>query len=397
MSESNRGSDRQVEIFMEGMADITPDVPPSFEELEEAALEVMNEKAYGYVAGGAGGERTIGHNRDAFAGWRLWPRMLRDFSERDLSVELFGTEFSVPVLLAPIGVQSIIHEEGELGTARAAANLDVPLVASSAASHTMEAMADELGDTPGWFQLYWSSNDDVAKSFVRRAEEAGYEALVVTLDNNILGWRERDISDAYLPFLDGEGVANYFADGAFRDLCDSPPEENELSAIRTFIDIFGDASLTFDDLEWLCEFADIPVVVKGVLHPQDAVECVDRGAEGVIVSNHGGRQVDNAVPAIDALPHVIEALDGEDVPVLFDSGIRRGADALIALALGADAVQLGRPYAYGLAVDGQDGVEAVVKNFLADLDLTLGLIGYDDVTDVDREAVIRADELQDGP
>lgn len=392
MSERNRGSDRQVEIYMEGLADITPEIPPSFEELQEAAFEAMDEKAYGYVAGGAGGERTIGNNRRSFAKWRLWPRMLRDFSERDLSVELFGTEFSTPVLLAPIGVQSIIHEEGELGSARAASELDVPYVASSAASHTMEDIADELGETPGWFQLYWSSSDEVAKSFVRRAEDAGYEALVVTLDNNILGWRERDIREAYLPFLDGEGVANYFTDEAFRELCETPPEENELAAIRTFIDIFGDPSLTFDDLEWLCEFADIPVVVKGVLHPDDATECIERGAEGVIVSNHGGRQVDNAVAALDALPHIVSAVD-EEVPVVFDSGIRRGADALIALALGADAVQLGRPYAYGLAIDGQSGVEAVVKNFLADLDLTLGLVGYDRVTDLDRGAIVRQSEL----
>jgi isopentenyl diphosphate isomerase/L-lactate dehydrogenase-like FMN-dependent dehydrogenase len=392
MSESNRGSDRQVEVYMEGLADITPDVPPSFEELEQAALEAMDGAAHGYVAGGAGGERTIGHNREAFAKWRLWPRILRDFSERDLSTELFGTEFSVPALLAPIGVQSIIHEDGELGTARAAEGLDVPLAVSSAASHTMEDVAEELGETPGWFQLYWPSDDDVARSFVRRAEEAGYGALVVTLDNNVLGWRERDIADAYLPFLDGEGVANYFSDPAFRDLLEEPPEEAELQAIRTFIDVFGDPSLTFEDLEWLCEFTDLPVVVKGVLHPDDATECVARGADGVVVSNHGGRQVDNAVPALEALPHVVSALE-DDVTVLFDSGVRRGADALVALALGADAVGFGRPYAYGLAIDGEDGVEAVLKNFLADLDLTLGLIGYDDVEDVDREAVVRADEL----
>ena len=393
MSEgSERGSQRQVEVYMEGMVDITPDVPPSFEALEEAALEAMDEKAYGYVAGGAGGERTVGHNRDAFSKWRLWPRILRDFSERDLSTELLGTELSVPVLLAPIGVQSIIHDDGELGTARAASSLDVPMVVSSAASHTMEEIADELGDTPKWFQLYWSSSDAVAKSFVRRAEAAGYDALVVTLDNNVLGWRERDIRDGYLPFLDGEGVANYFADEAFRGLCDAPPEENELGAIRTFIDVFGDPSLTFDDLEWLCEFSEIPVVVKGVLHPDDARECVERGADGVLVSNHGGRQVDNAIAALDALSLVADAV-GDEVPVLFDSGVRRGSDALVALALGADAVGFGRPYAYGLAVDGAAGVEAVVKNFLADLDLTLGLVGYDDVTAVDGDAVVRADEL----
>ena len=392
MSEPNRGTDRLVEVFMEGMAGVTPDVPPSFEELEAAALEAMDERAYDYVAGGAGGERTVDHNRDAFARWHLWPRVLRDFAERDLSTELLGTELSVPVLLAPIGVQSIVHEEGELGTARAAAARDVPMVVSSAASHTMETVAYELGGTPGWFQLYWSSNDDVAKSFVRRAEAAGYEALVVTVDNNALGWRERDVAGGYLPFLDGEGVANYFADEAFRDLLDEPPEEAELQAIRTFVEVFGDPSLTFDDLEWLCEFAEIPVVVKGVLHPADAREAVERGADGVGVSNHGGRQVDNAVSALEALPKVASAVP-DGVPVVFDSGVRRGADAIVALALGADAVALGRPYAYGLAVDGGNGVEAVLENFLADLDLTLGLVGYDDVDAVDRGAVVRADEL----
>jgi len=392
MSEPDRGSDRLVEVFTEGMAGVTPDVPPSFEELEAAALEAMDERAYGYVAGGAGGERTIEHNREAFADWHLWPRVLRDFAERDLSTELLGTDLSVPVLLAPIGVQSVIHEAGELGTARAAASQDVPMVVSSAASHTLEAVAEELGSTPGWFQLYWSSSDDVARSFVRRAEAAGYEALVVTVDNNALGWRERDIGDGYLPFLDGEGVANYFADEAFRDLLDEPPEEAELQAIRTFIDVFGDPSLTFDDLEWLCEFADLPVVVKGVLHPEDACEAVERGADAVVVSNHGGRQVDNAVPALDALPRVVSSLP-DDVPVVFDSGVRRGSDALVAMALGADAVGLGRPYAYGLAVDGGDGVEAVLKNFLADLDLTLGLVGYDDVEALDTEAIVRTDEL----
>jgi isopentenyl-diphosphate delta-isomerase len=392
MSEPDRGSDRLVEVFTEGMAGVTPDVPPSFEELEAAALEAMDERAYGYVAGGAGGERTIEHNREAFADWHLWPRVLRDFAERDLSTELLGTDLSVPVLLAPIGVQSVIHEAGELGTARAAASQDVPMVVSSATSHTLEAVAEELGSTPGWFQLYWSSNDDVARSFVRRAEAAGYEALVVTVDNNALGWRERDVGDGYLPFLDGEGIANYFADEAFRDLLDEPPEEAELQAIRTFIDVFCDPSLTFDDLEWLCEFADLPVVVKGVLHPEDACEAVERGADAVVVSNHGGRQVDNAVPALDALPRVVSSLP-DDVPVVFDSGVRRGSDALVAMALGADAVGLGRPYAYGLAVDGGDGVEAVLKNFLADLDLTLGLVGYDDVEALDAEAIVRADEL----
>ncbi len=389
---SDRGRDRLVEVFTEGMAGVTPDVPPSYEELEAAALSAMDERAYDYVAGGAGGERTVAGNRDAFAEWRLWPRVLRDVAERDLSVELLGTELSVPVLLAPVGVQSVVHEAGELGTARAAAAQDVPMVVSSAASHTLEDVAAELGSTPAWFQLYSASDEAVTRSFLERAERAGYDALVVTVDNDILGWRERDVAGGYLPFLDGEGVANYFADEAFRDRLEEPPETAELAAIREFIDVFGDPSMTFDDLERLCAATGLPVVVKGIVHPDDAREAVDRGADGVVVSTHGGRQVDNAVPALSALPRVVGALP-DDVPVVFDSGVRGGADALVALALGADAVGLGRPYVYGLAVDGADGVEAVLKNVLAELDLTLALTGYDDVAAVGREAVVRADEM----
>jgi len=318
--------------------------------------------------------------------------MLRDVAERDLSVELFGRELPVPVLLAPIGVQSILHEEGELASARAAADLGVPFVSSSAASETMEDVADELGDATGWFQLYWSTDRDVTASFLQRAEDAGYEAVVVTVDTPMMGWRERDVENAYLPFLDQEGVANYFADPAFRDSLDAPPEEDPNAAVWQFTEIFGDPSLTWDDLDWLREQTDLPIVLKGVLRPDDAREALDRGVDGVVVSNHGGRQVDGAIAALSALPRVVDAV-GDRAPVLFDSGIRRGADAFRAIALGADAVLLGRPYAYGLAVDGEDGVREVLKNFLADLDLTLGLSGYAAVADVDRDAVVDADEL----
>ncbi|WP_440006019.1 lactate 2-monooxygenase [Halomicrococcus sp. SG-WS-1] len=382
------GPDRQNEVYAAGMlADQTPDLPASPGELADLAREALSPEAYAYLAGGAGDESTARENRRAFDRWRIVPRMLRDVAERDLSVELFDSELPVPVLLAPIGVQSIVHEEGELATARAAADLDVPVVLSSASSETMEDVAGELGDTTAWFQLYWSADRDVTASFLRRAEEAGYEAVVVTVDTPMMGWRERDVDRAYLPFLDGEGVANYFSDPAFRDALDAPPEEDETAAVWHFTEIFGDPSLTWDDLDWLREQTDLPVVLKGILHPADAREALDRGVDGVVVSNHGGRQVDGAIGALEALPGVVDAVDGR-VPVLFDSGVRRGADAFRAIALGADAVLLGRPYAYGLAVDGENGVRSVLANFLADLDLTLALSGYDAVADVDRSAVV---------
>ncbi|RBI64217.1 alpha-hydroxy-acid oxidizing protein [halophilic archaeon] len=386
------GPDRQNEVYAAGMlADQTPDLPASPGELADLAREALSPEAYAYLAGSAGDESTARENRRAFDRWRIVPRMLRDVAERDLSVELFDSELPVPVLLAPIGVQSIVHEEGELATARAAADLDVPVVLSSASSETMEDVADELGDATAWFQLYWSADRDVTASFLRRAEEAGYEAVVVTVDTPMMGWRERDVDRAYLPFLDGEGVANYFSDPAFRDALDAPPEEDETAAVWHFTEIFGDPSLTWDDLDWLREQTDLPVVLKGILHPGDAREALDRGVDGIVVSNHGGRQVDGAIGVLEALPDVVDAVDGR-VPVLFDSGVRRGADAFRAIALGADAVLLGRPYAYGLAVDGANGVRSVLANFLADLDLTLALSGYDAVADVDRSAVVDARE-----
>ncbi len=389
----NPGNLRQREVYLEGkLMGATPELPVSFEALEEAALEALDDEAYGYVAGGAGGEGTVWENQRAFDRWRIVPRMMRDVETRDLSVEVLGLDLPAPMLLAPIGVQSILHEEGEVATAEAAQRVGLPFVLSSASSFTLEAVAEAAPDVTKLFQLYWSSDRDVAASFVQRAEEAGYEALVVTVDTPMMGWRERDIQDAYLPFLDGEGIANYLTDPAFRELLDADPDEDELGAIRTFIEIFGDPSLTWEDLEWLRDQTELPLVVKGLLHPDDAREAVDRGADGVVVSNHGGRQVDGAIGALSALPGIVDAI-GDDAAVLFDSGIRRGADVVRAVALGADAVLFGRPYAYGLALDGADGVEAVSKNLLADVDLTLGLAGHTTFDTVDRSVLVDRHEL----
>jgi lactate 2-monooxygenase len=381
------GEHRQQNVYSSGMlADDPPEHPVQYEELEREALEAMSDEAAAYVAGGAGTENTVTENRRAFEDWRIVPRMLRDVSERDLRVSPFDREFAVPVMLAPLGVLSIVHDEGELAVARAAADRDVPMCLSSASSYTMEEVADELGDTPKWFQLYWSADPAIARSFIDRAEAADYDGIVVTLDTPLLGWRERDIEQGYLPFLDGEGVANYFTDPAFRDRLDAPPEENEGAAVMEFIDIFGDPSLTWEDLADLREQTDLPLIVKGILHPDDAERAVECGADGVIVSNHGGRQVDGAIGTLTALPSVVEAVG--DVPVLFDSGIRGGADVVKAIALGADSVLLGRPYAYGLALDGEAGVKSVLKNFLADLDLTLALTGHTSFDDLDRSVLV---------
>ncbi|WP_312911593.1 alpha-hydroxy-acid oxidizing protein [Natronosalvus caseinilyticus] len=389
------GRERLTEIYTQGMlAGQPPSLPPSYEALEAAAEAELEPEAFGYVAGSAGAERTKAANRTAFEQWRIVPRMLRDVATRDLSVDLFGETYPAPVALAPIGVQSILHEEAELGSARAAAGLGLPFVQSTAASETLEDVADAVGDSPAWFQLYWSSDRDVTESFVSRAADAGYEALVVTVDTPIISWRERDVEQAYLPFLDGEGVANYFSDPTFRDLLADPPEENPDAAVMKFVDVFGDASLTWDDLQWLAGLTDLPILVKGIVHPDDAILAFESGADGVIVSNHGGRQVDNALPAIEALPRVVDRLADSgygDAPVLFDSGIRRGADAVMALALGAEMVLLGRPYVYGLAIDGEDGVREVCRNFLADLDLTLGLAGHASVAELERSSIVPAD------
>jgi isopentenyl diphosphate isomerase/L-lactate dehydrogenase-like FMN-dependent dehydrogenase len=266
------------------------------------------------------------------------------------------------------------------------------MVLSNAASTTMEDVAAELGDTPRWFQLYWPTNNDVAASFVARAKDAGYSAIVLTVDTRILAWRPRDLSRAYLPFLKGEGVANYFQDPVFRATLDQPPEDDPQAAVGLWASMFSNPGLSWDDLAFLQAHTDLPILLKGVVHPDDARRAVDAGVDGLIVSNHGGRQVDGAIAAIEALPEVVEAVP-EDFPVLFDSGIRTGADMVKAIALGARAVLVGRPYVWGLGLGGQNGVEQVLRSLLADFDLTLALSGYTKPSELGQEALRRTDAL----
>ncbi|WP_255197983.1 lactate 2-monooxygenase [Halorarius litoreus] len=374
------------EVYRKGMFEgETPDFPVSYADLREQAFERMDENAKAYVHGGAGTEETFERNKD-FSAWRIVPRMLKGVADRDLTVDLYGRTHEYPLMITPLGVQTLLHEEGELATARACAEMDVPFILSSLSSTPMEDVAEALGDVPKWFQFYWSTDRDVAESFLDRAEEAGYDAIVFTVDAPTLGWRERLLERGYYPFLEGEGVANYFSDPAFREKLDAPPEEDPQAAVDLFLEIFGDASLTWDDLAFLQERTDLPVIVKGILHPGDARLAIDHGADGVGVSTHGGRQVDGSITAFEALPDVADEVDGE-VPVFFDSGVRNGSNAFKALALGADTVLLGRPFAYGLAHSGQSGVENVLRNTISQIDLTMGLAGIDDVEAIGRDAV----------
>lgn len=383
------GMERQLEIYRKGLFGTPETFPLTYEALEAAAKAVLKPEAYDYVAGSAGTEATAHANRRAFERWQLVPRMLRDTAQRDLSVELLGHRYPTPIMVAPVGVQGIIHEEGELAVARACASLGVPMILSTVSSYPLEQVAEVMGDAPRWFQLYWSRNHEVAASFVRRAEKAGYQAIVVTLDAHTLGWRPRDLTHGYLPFMHAQGLANYFTDPVFRSMLASPPEEDPGSAVMLFAQIFGNPSLTWDDLAFLRQQVNLPILLKGILHPDDAVEALRYGVDGIIVSNHGGRQVDGSIPALEALPYIVEVVKGR-VPVLFDSGIRTGADAIKALALGADAVLLGRPIMWALAIGGEEGVRTYLRNFIAEFDLTLSLCGVRSIAELDDSLLFSA-------
>ena len=373
----------QNDVYLKGLLGEPPTLPFDWRAVQAAAEQVMTPGAVGYVSGGAGAEDTMRANREAFDRWRILPRMLRGIpAERDLQTELLGTQMPAPVLLAPVGVLSIVHAEAERAVARAAAAVGLPMVLSTASATAMEEVQTELAGSPAWYQLYWPSDQSVAESLVHRAEKAGYRALVVTLDTWQLGWRPRDLDTAYLPFLRGEGIANYTSDPAFQAGLTDPD-----GAVLHFLGMFNNPTLTWDDLEWLRSQTSLPIVLKGVQHPDDARRSVDAGVQGVVCSNHGGRQVDGAVGSLDALPGVVDAAG--DLPVLFDSGVRSGADAVKALALGARAVLLARPWVYGLGLAGQAGVEHVLRCFLADLDLQLGLSGHRSVAELSPASLVR--------
>lgn len=392
-------------------------MPTLLDELERRAEAALTPQAWSYVAGGAGIGATMRANRAAFDRWRIVPRMLRDVSARDLTIELFGEAFAAPILLAPVGALELAHGEADLAVARAAAAEGVPMIISNQASVPVEAIARANGSGRRWFQLYWSTSADVVTSFVRRAEESGCGAIVLTLDSTMLGWRTHDLDLGWIPFLRGMGIAQYTSDPAFRaelrGRLESPGASPRVTlatfdvmlrmmfrgwkaglsvddvrrSVLRFTATYSRPSLSWVDLPFLRGLTKLPIVLKGIQHPDDARRAVDAGVNAIVVSNHGGRQVDGAIASLDALPPVVDAVQGR-IPVLFDSGIRTGADVFKALALGATAVLLGRPYVYGLAIGGEAGVRDVLSNIIAELDLTLGLSGHTSVRELSPGALM---------
>ena len=418
MNHAGLGRATQSEIYRSGASGAKPRVPVGWHELEAAAKKAMSRDAWAYVAGSSGLERTADANHAAFDAWQIVPRVLRDVSERDLGIELFGHRYASPVIAAPVGVLELVHPLADVAVARAARTLGVPFIYSNQASTPMERVAEASGDAPHWFQLYWSSSDELVASLVARAEASGAQAIVVTLDTHMLGWRPRDLDAAYLPFIHGQGIAQYTSDPVFRELVRTRPPSTgpkpritpatigtlldmtrnypggslrspePRAAVETFLDVFSRSSLTWQNLQFLRGRTSLPIVLKGIQHPDDAVLAIDHGIDGIVVSNHAGRQIDGAVGSLAALPPVVEAVAGR-IPVLFDSGVRSGADVFTALALGAAAVCIGRPYVYGLAIDGEAGVEAVLSRLIAEFDIVLGLSGHTSVAELGAHALVK--------
>jgi isopentenyl diphosphate isomerase/L-lactate dehydrogenase-like FMN-dependent dehydrogenase len=380
-------SSYQAEIYFAGLSGATPPLPTDLTQLEPLAKQRLDPGPYGYIAGGAGSGATMRANLEAFDRWRIVPRMLRETTRRRLSSTILGTRLPAPILVAPVGVLSIAHPDGELAVARAAGALGVPMVLSTASSHTIEEVAEASGEGPRWYQLYWPTEDAVTLSLLARAKAAGFDTLVVTLDTWTLGYRPLDLDQAYLPFLRGVGTAIPFSDPAFLAGLAAAPQDDLMAAVGRWVPMFTGTALRWDRLPLLRDNWDGPIVLKGVLHPEDARLAVEAGMDGIVVSNHGGRQVDGAVAALDALPGIADAVAGR-AAVLFDSGVRGGADVFKALALGADAVLLARPYVYGLALHGEDGVRHVLRSVITELDITLGLSGYSDIAQLSPDALL---------
>jgi len=413
--------DWQKEIYLSGFAGIRPIVNIDLLKLEETAKARMSPEAFAYIAGGAGNESTVRSNREAFEKVKIVPRMLRNVSERDTSIELFGQKLPSPLLLSPVGVLEMVHPEADVAVGRAASEMSVPYIFSNQASKPMEQVASAMGNSPRWFQLYWSKSNDLVASFVQRAEKCGCSAIVVTLDTTMLGWRTRDLEIAYLPFLEGKGIAQYTSDPVFQKLMDEPdlnPQVKRkvtlqtihgliqmvnnypgsgffsklksgrpIKAVQKFVSMYSNPAITWDDLSFLRKHTKLPIVLKGILHPDDAKKAVDYGMDGVIISNHGGRQVDGSISTFEALPKIVEAVNGK-IPVLLDSGVRGGADVFKALALGAKAVCIGRPYVYGLTIAGEQGVKSVLKNFMTDFELTMGLAGCKSISEITKNSLL---------
>lgn len=383
----NFGPEIQGAIYLRGLGGAKPAVPTNFKGLEAAAQQKMSPEAWAYTAGSAGLETSAEANRAAFDRYPIAPRMLGGAGQRNLGVEIFGAKAVAPMFTSPIGVLEMMHPDADLAVARATARLGLPMMISSQASTPMEKIAEANGDGPRFFQLYWGKSDAIAESFVRRAEAIGCKAIFITLDTTVLGWRPRDLDLGFLPFLKGQGIAQYTSDPAFRAMLPAPPEENMMAAAVQFTQVFSDPGLDWARIAKIRSWTKLPVVLKGIMRADDALKAVSEGYDGVMVSNHGGRQVDGGIGALDALAAVAEAVKGR-VPLFMDSGVRCGADIFKALALGAQAVGIGRPYAYGLSVAGEAGVQTVLEYLLSELDLSMALMGCRSPAEISKELLI---------
>ena len=370
--------DYQNEIYFNGLRGIRPNLPVDFKRLEERASAVLSQSVLAYVQGGCGDEATQRRNVEAFADWGIVPRMLVDTRVRDLSVDVFGKRYKSPLMLSPIGVIGVCAQNGhgDIATAKAAAAAGVPMIASTLMNDPLETVAEALGDGDAFFQLYTPNDRDLAASFVRRAEAAGYKGIVVTLDTWITGWRPRDLNDSNFPQLRGVALANYFSDPQFRAKLAVPPEEDPAAAVRHWASVFG-MTMTWDELARLRSLTKLPLIVKGIQHPDDAKRAIDVGVDAIYCSNHGGRQANGGIASIDLLPALVAECG--KTPIWFDSGIRSGTDVVKALAMGASIVGVGRPYAYGLALGGAAGVVHVVRSILAEADLLMAVDGFPDI------------------
>jgi lactate 2-monooxygenase len=414
-------TDWQKEIYLNGFAGKKLSVDVDLTTLEQRAKSILPSRAFEYVAGGAGLDHTVLQNRSAFDQYKIVPRMLNDVSKRNTAVEILGTKLPVPLMLSPVGVLELCHPHADIAVAKAAAATGTPYIFSNQASYPMEKVASVMGDSPRWFQMYWSKSRDLVASFARRAEASGCKAIVVTLDTTLLGWRTRDLDIPYLPFLEGKGIAQYTSDPVFQAIMDEPdtsPREKRAitlhslaglfkmtsaypggnffgklisgrprKAVQKFVSIYSNPALTWSDLSFLRENTRLPIVLKGILHTDDALKSMDHGVNGIIISNHGGRQVDGGVATLDMLPKIVDVVK-KRIPLLIDGGIRGGADMFKAIALGADAVCIGRPYAYGLAIAGETGVYHVIRNFMADFELTMALAGCKNISEISRENLL---------
>jgi lactate 2-monooxygenase len=367
--------DYQSEIYGGGLQGKLPRFPVDFASLERAAIEALPSWIYSYVGYGAGDGNTQRANIEAFSRYGIVPRMLVGATERDLSVSLFDMQLPTPLFMPPVGVVGVCSQDlhGDIMAAKASAQTGVPMVASTLTQDRMEDVVPHAGTTPNLYQLYTPTDRELAASFLSRAEKSGYKAVVITLDTWITGWRPHDLNTANFPQLRGYCLQNYFTDPVFLARLAKSPQDDPMAAALEWAKVFGNP-LRWEDLSWLRPLTKLPMLLKGIQHPDDVRKARDHGIDGIYCSNHGGRQANGGLPSLEALPAVAEAAEG--MPVLFDSGVRSGSDVAKALALGATAVGLGRGYLYALAIGGVEGLVSQLRAVLAELDLLMAVDGY---------------------